>query len=78
MGKRASTGHDGLNSAMYPEFELLPLSGLQHLFYCERQWALIHLEQQWAENRFTARGRVLHRVVDEAPRSAVGSGGRAP
>jgi len=52
---------------MYAESELLPLSGLQHLLYCERQWALIHIEQQWAENRFTADGRVLHRVVDESP-----------
>lgn len=52
---------------MYTESELLPLSGLQHLLYCERQWALIHIEQQWAENRLTAQGRVLHRVVDESP-----------
>lgn len=52
---------------MYSESELLPLSGLQHLLYCERQWALIHIEQQWAENRLTAQGRVLHRVVDERP-----------
>ena len=52
---------------MYAESELLPLSGIQHLLYCERQWALIHIEQQWVENRFTAHGRVLHRVVDEAP-----------
>jgi CRISPR-associated exonuclease Cas4 len=52
---------------MYTESELLPLSGLQHLLYCERQWALIHIEQQWAENRLTAQGRVLHRVVDEHP-----------
>lgn len=51
---------------MYTESELLPLSGLQHLLYCERQWALIHIEQQWAENRLTAQGRVLHRVADES------------
>ena len=30
---------------MYADDELLPLSGLQHIAYCERQWALIHLEQ---------------------------------
>jgi len=51
---------------MFSEAELLPLSGLQHLLYCERQWALIHIEQQWAENRLTAHGRSLHRTVDEA------------
>jgi CRISPR-associated exonuclease Cas4 len=45
---------------MYSEDDLLPLSGLQHLMFCERQWALIHLEQQWEENRLTAEGRLLH------------------
>jgi len=50
---------------MVAEADLLPLSGLQHLLYCERQWALIHIEQQWEENRFTAQGRALHRTVDE-------------
>jgi hypothetical protein len=46
---------------MYAEADLLPLSGLQYLAFCERQWGLIHLEQQWEENRLTAEGRVLHR-----------------
>lgn len=45
---------------MYSESDLLPLSGLQHLAFCERQWALIHLEQQWVENQLTAEGRQLH------------------
>ena len=45
---------------MYTEADLLPLSGLQHLAYCQRQWALIHIEQQWAENRLTAEGRQMH------------------
>lgn len=45
---------------MYGEDDLLPLSGLQHFTYCERRWALIHLEGQWEENSFTAEGRVLH------------------
>jgi CRISPR-associated exonuclease Cas4 len=48
----------------YAEADLLPLSGLQHLACCERQWALIHLEQQWEENRLTAEGRLLHKTVD--------------
>lgn len=40
--------------------ELLQLSGLQHFAYCPRQWALIHLEQQWQENDRTADGRIFH------------------
>jgi CRISPR-associated exonuclease Cas4 len=51
---------------MYSESDLLPLSGLQHLSYCERQWALIHLEQQWAENQLTAEGRHLHERTHES------------
>lgn len=50
---------------MYSESDLLPLSGLQHLVFCERQWALIHLEQQWAENRLTAEGRQMHERAHE-------------
>jgi CRISPR-associated exonuclease Cas4 len=46
------------------EDDLLPLSGLQHLAFCPRQWALIHLEQAWEENRLTAEGRLLHERVD--------------
>lgn len=49
---------------MTPEADLLPLSGLQHLAFCERQCALIHLEGQWAENVFTAEGKLLHERVD--------------
>jgi CRISPR-associated exonuclease Cas4 len=47
------------------EFEkTLPLSGLQHLAFCPRQWALIHIEQAWAENRLTSEGRLLHEKAD--------------
>jgi CRISPR-associated exonuclease Cas4 len=49
---------------MFTEDELLPISALQHLLFCERQTALIHLEQVWVENGFTAEGRVLHERVD--------------
>lgn len=45
---------------IYPEQEYLQLSGLQHFVFCRRQWALIHLEQQWAENLRTVQGRILH------------------
>jgi len=50
---------------MFSEDELLAISGLQHLRFCERQWGLIHLEQQWAENALTAEGRILHDNVHE-------------
>lgn len=45
---------------MYHEDDLLPISALQHLLFCERQCALIHVERLWAENRLTAEGRHLH------------------
>jgi CRISPR-associated exonuclease Cas4 len=44
--------------------DTLPLSGLQHLVFCPRQWALIHLEQVWVENLRTAEGRLLHECAD--------------
>jgi CRISPR-associated exonuclease Cas4 len=44
----------------YDEDSLLLLSGIQHLAFCERQWALIHIEQQWAENVRTVEGRQMH------------------
>ena len=42
----------------------LPISALQHYAYCPRQFALIHVEQAWEENYFTADGRRLHERVD--------------
>lgn len=48
-----------------PEADLLPLSALQHLLFCERQCALIHIEQAWDENRLTAEGGLLHERVHE-------------
>lgn len=44
--------------------DFLAISALQHYAYCPRQFALIHVEQVWAENRFTAEGRILHERVD--------------
>jgi CRISPR-associated exonuclease Cas4 len=49
---------------MSAERDLLPLSALQHLVFCERQCALIHLEGQWQENPLTFEGRELHERVD--------------
>jgi len=48
---------------MYTEDDLLALSALQHLLFCERQCALIHIEQIWNENLFTAEGRIMHERV---------------
>ena len=56
----------------YSEDDLLPLSGLQHLLFCERQCALIHIEQVWIENLFTAEGRIMHERVHEANRESRG------
>ncbi len=50
---------------VFPEADLLPISALQHLVFCERQCALIHLEGAWADNRLTAEGRALHERVHE-------------
>jgi len=49
---------------MMDDENLIPISALQHYLYCPRQCALIHLEQQWAENRQTAEGRLLHQRAD--------------
>ena len=50
----------------YKEENLLPLSALQHLLFCERQCGLIHIEQVWAENLYTAEGRIMHERVDNS------------
>ena len=42
----------------------LPISALQHFLFCPRQCALIHLERQWVENTYTAKGRVFHERTD--------------
>lgn len=45
---------------IYQEEDFLQLSGLQHFKFCRRQWALIHIESQWAENFRTTDGAILH------------------
>lgn len=50
---------------MYEEDEYLMLSGLQHFVYCKRQWALIHIEQQWAENERTVDGNLFHATAHD-------------
>lgn len=50
----------------YSEDQFLQLSGLQHFAFCRRQWALIHLEQQWAENVRTVDGEIMHRNAHDS------------
>lgn len=45
--------------------DYLLLSGIQHMAFCERQWALIHIEQAWAENVRTMEGKHLHERTDD-------------
>lgn len=50
---------------VYSEEDFLMLSGIQHYAFCQRQWALIHIEKQWAENVRTVEGQFLHEKVDD-------------
>jgi CRISPR-associated exonuclease Cas4 len=58
---------------MFTDDDLLPLSALQHLLFCERQCALIHVEQIWVESSLTAEGRHLHERVDAGQAESRGS-----
>lgn len=49
----------------YNEEDFLLLSGIQHFVFCKRQWALIHIEQQWQENLRTVEGEILHEKVHD-------------
>lgn len=49
----------------YTEDDMLMLSGIQHYAFCPRQWALIHIEQQWNENLLTMEGQIMHQHVDD-------------
>ena len=44
----------------YKEEDFLMLSGIQHYAFCPRQWAMIHIEQQWEENYYTVDGKIMH------------------
>jgi len=52
---------------MHTEDDLLPISALQHMEFCPRQCALIHIERMWSENRLTAQGRIMHDKVHDSP-----------
>lgn len=49
----------------YSEDDMLMLSGIQHYAFCPRQWALIHIEQKWNENKLTTEGQIMHQHVDD-------------
>lgn len=49
----------------YTEDKYLMLSGIQHFIFCRRQWALIHIEQQWEENFRTVDGDIMHRKAHD-------------
>jgi CRISPR-associated exonuclease Cas4 len=51
---------------VYNEDDYLQLSGIQHFLFCRRQWALIHIEQQWAENWRTVDGELMHKNAHDA------------
>lgn len=50
---------------MYSEDDYLMLSGIQHFAFCRRQWAMIHIEQQWAENYRTTAGELMHKKAHD-------------
>jgi CRISPR-associated exonuclease Cas4 len=50
------------------ELDIVTLSEIEHFAYCARQWALIHLDQQWADNHSTAVGHITHNRVDQPER----------
>lgn len=50
---------------MCDENDFLLLSGIQHFAFCRRQWALIHIEQQWSESLRTVEGRLLHQKAHD-------------
>ena len=49
----------------YTEDDYLMISGIQHFKFCRRQWALIHIEQQWAENVHTVVGELMHKKAHD-------------
>lgn len=51
---------------MFTEDDLLPISALQHVVYCDRQAALIHVERLWSENVHTVEGHHAHAQAHEA------------
>nr|WP_319540291.1 CRISPR-associated protein Cas4 [uncultured Methanospirillum sp.] len=54
-----------MSEKKYSDDELLALSGIQHFYFCRRQWALIHIERQWEDDQRTVEGHYLHERADD-------------
>lgn len=50
---------------VYNEDDYLNLAGIQHFAFCQRQWALIHIEKQWSDNLKTVEGELLHKIAHD-------------
>ena len=61
-----------MTDSPYTEQDLLPLSALNHYLFCKRRCALVHIEQAWQENVFTAEGKIMHERVDSEGRESRG------
>jgi CRISPR-associated exonuclease Cas4 len=62
-----------MTNRTYPEEDFIQLSALQHYAFCQRQCALIHIEQLWSESGLTAEGRIMHERVHEEQRESRGN-----
>lgn len=49
-----------------PEEDYRQISEIQHFAFCRRQWALIHIEQQWKDNLWTTEGEIMHKRVHDS------------
>ena len=56
----------------YEEKDYLMMSGIQHFCFCERQWALIHMDQVWEDDSRTVSGNIFHERPDEGSRERRG------
>jgi CRISPR-associated exonuclease Cas4 len=54
--------------------DLLPVSALNHMLFCDRRAALIHLEGIYVHNEYTLEGVIGHRRADQRFQSHVEAG----
>lgn len=57
---------------MLADDDLIAISAMQHMVFCERQCALIHIEQTWTESGCTAEGRIMRERVHKENRTSRG------
>ena len=50
---------------MFSDEDLLSISGLRQLAFCERRWVLVHMEMEWNENALTIEGKHMHEFIHE-------------